>query len=125
MPTHKKELKVIRSRSTTGSTRPKKSTTSNVAVSKPGTTSRRAERDRTNSNGRRVLGEGRFLRLVDDHTWEYVERRNATGVVAIVAVTPAGELLLTEQHRPAVGTAVIDLPAGLAEDFLLSDTRPN
>ncbi|HET6328994.1 MAG TPA: NUDIX hydrolase [Planctomycetaceae bacterium] len=63
-----------------------------------------------------VLGAGRFLRLVHANGWEFVERVRATGVVAIVAVTADGELILTEQFRPAVAGSVIDLPAGLAGD---------
>ncbi|MGE0377078.1 MAG: NUDIX hydrolase [Planctomycetaceae bacterium] len=64
----------------------------------------------------KVLGEGRFLRLVDDGGCEFVERSRGTGVVAIIAVTDDGRVLLTEQFRPAVQAAVIDLPAGLAGD---------
>jgi ADP-ribose pyrophosphatase len=63
-----------------------------------------------------VVGAGRFLRLVQAGGWEFVERVRASGVVAIVAVTPDGELILTEQQRQAVGGPVIDLPAGLAGD---------
>lgn len=62
------------------------------------------------------LGRGRFLRLVANDGWEYCERVNATGVVVVVPVTDDGELVLTEQFRPAVGATVIDLPAGLAGD---------
>src|ERR1700693_4700487 len=61
-----------------------------------------------------VLGAGRWLRLVKNDGWEFVERVRATGVVAIVAVTSLGELILTEQYRRSVDAAVIDLPAGLA-----------
>jgi ADP-ribose pyrophosphatase len=63
-----------------------------------------------------VLGAGRWLRLVKNDGWEFVERVRATGVVAIVAVTSLGELILTEQYRRSVDAAVIDLPAGLAGD---------
>ena len=63
-----------------------------------------------------LLGRGRFLRLVERNGWEYVERARGTGVVAIVAVTDDGRLLLTEQYRPAVDAPVIDLPAGLVGD---------
>ncbi len=65
---------------------------------------------------RRCLGEGRFLRLVDAEGWEYTERKNASGVVAIVALTDAGELILVEQYRHALGQPVFELPAGLAGD---------
>jgi ADP-ribose pyrophosphatase len=63
-----------------------------------------------------VLADGRFLRLVKADGWEFVERVRATGVVAVVAVTAAGELILTEQFRAAVNGPVLDLPAGLAGD---------
>jgi ADP-ribose pyrophosphatase len=63
-----------------------------------------------------VLGAGHWLRLVHVDGWEFVERVKATGVVAIVAVTPDGELILTEQFRRSVNGRVIDLPAGLAGD---------
>ncbi len=63
-----------------------------------------------------VMGAGHWLRLVHVDGWEFVERVKATGVVAIVAVTAEGELLLTEQYRRSVDGRVIDLPAGLAGD---------
>jgi ADP-ribose pyrophosphatase len=63
-----------------------------------------------------VLAAGRFLRLVNAEGWEFVERVRATGVVAIIAVTAADELVLTEQFRASVKGQVIDLPAGLAGD---------
>jgi len=63
-----------------------------------------------------VLGEGRFLRLVRRDGWERVERPGVRGIVVIVAVTPAGELLLVEQYRPPVDGRVIELPAGLVGD---------
>ena len=62
------------------------------------------------------LFTGRFLSLRQRATWEYCERVNASGVVAIAALTPAGELILTEQFRPPVDARVIELPAGLAGD---------
>lgn len=63
-----------------------------------------------------ILGTGKFLRLVRDGRWEFVERVNARGAVAIVAVTEDRRLILTDQFRPAVGRRVIDLPAGLSGD---------
>lgn len=67
-------------------------------------------------NDRQTIGRGRFLRLVSENGWEYAERTGATGVVAVLAVTPENELVLTEQYRPPVRQSVIDLPAGLAGD---------
>jgi ADP-ribose pyrophosphatase len=69
------------------------------------------------SAGRRtILGQGRFLALVDEGGWEFAERARGSGVVAVLAVTDDGCLLLTEQYRPAVKRFVIDLPAGLVAD---------
>ncbi len=56
------------------------------------------------------------LDLVKDGRWVFARRPNASAVVAIVAVTPVGELLLVEQHRIPVQASVIELPAGLVGD---------
>lgn len=63
-----------------------------------------------------ILASGRFLRLIRRDGWEYASRTNARAVVGIVAVTPAGGLLLVEQERLPVGATVIELPAGLVGD---------
>ena len=63
-----------------------------------------------------VLHATRFLELVTSDGWDFVRRRNASAVVGIVALTPAGELLLVEQQRIPVGGRVIELPAGLVGD---------
>lgn len=68
------------------------------------------------TSSRQVL-KGKFLRLVTDAGWEFVERSNASGVVAIIAVTTDRELVLTEQYRIPVKCRVIDLPAGLSGDI--------
>lgn len=64
----------------------------------------------------RILGKGRFLELLDRDGWEYCARLTGHAVVAVAAVTPAAELLLTEQFRPPVDAPVIELPAGLVGD---------
>ncbi|MCP4642969.1 MAG: NUDIX hydrolase [bacterium] len=64
-----------------------------------------------------ILGEGTWLRLVDRDTWEHVERKRVTGVVAMVAVTDAREIVLVEQFRMALQTRTIELPAGLVGDI--------
>lgn len=63
-----------------------------------------------------TIGAGRFLRLVRRGKWEYVERTNARGATAIVALTDEGHLVLIEQPRPALGGVVVELPAGLVGD---------
>ena len=69
-----------------------------------------------NKSTPRVLGQGKYLTLVDDDGWEYVTRHAVTGIVVIVAVTDEGKLLLVEQARRAVHRHVIELPAGLVGD---------
>lgn len=64
----------------------------------------------------RILAETQYLRLVDRGGWTFVQRCNNTGIVAIVARTPDGRLLLVEQYRRPLGRNVIELPAGLAGD---------
>lgn len=63
-----------------------------------------------------VLAEGKYLRFLDEGGWEYVIRPHSSGVVVIVAITPERELILVEQHRVAVHSSVIELPAGLVGD---------
>ena len=63
-----------------------------------------------------VLHQGRFLRLIQKGSWEYVERENCRGIVIILAVTSLGKILFVEQFRPPVNRRVIELPAGLVND---------
>ena len=69
-----------------------------------------------NRSGIDTLYQGKHLNLVRADRWEYATRVGASGVVGILAVTPAGKLLLVEQYRKPVGRRVIELPAGLAGD---------
>ncbi len=62
------------------------------------------------------IGCGKFIRLVKEGTWEYVHRVNSEGIVVLVPVTDAGELVLIDQYRPAIKKRVIELPAGLSGD---------
>jgi ADP-ribose pyrophosphatase len=48
-------------------------------------------------------------------TWEALERVGIGGIVVMVGVTPAGNVILERQFRPPVGRDVIELPAGLVE----------
>jgi ADP-ribose pyrophosphatase len=64
----------------------------------------------------KVLASGKYLRLIAQAHWEFAERVNATGAVAIVAFTDERRLVLIEQFRIPVGCRVIELPAGLVGD---------
>lgn len=59
---------------------------------------------------------GRYLSLLEKDGWEFTSRSNASGVVVLVPVTEAGEILLIEQYRKPVAASVIELPAGLVGD---------
>jgi ADP-ribose pyrophosphatase len=65
----------------------------------------------------KIEWEGKFLRVVKIGRWEFAERVNDVQGVVIIAITPEGKLLLTEQERLPVGKRVIELPAGLAGDL--------
>lgn len=79
--------------------------------------------------GKQTLWSGKFLRAslieytvrcnssncVEKRNWEAVERINCDGVVGIVPVTAAGEVVLIRQFRPPVNGCVVELPAGLVD----------
>jgi ADP-ribose pyrophosphatase len=64
----------------------------------------------------KVLLEGRHLVFLDREGWEYVEHRTAPEAAMVVALTPRGEIVLTEEFRPAVNAFVVSLPSGLVGD---------
>jgi len=68
-------------------------------------------------NEKQIIAEGRYIRLLVQDNWEYVERLDISGIVAIVAVTNKAELIFVEQYRPPVKGRVIEMPAGLAGDL--------
>jgi ADP-ribose pyrophosphatase len=63
-----------------------------------------------------ILHTGKFLTLIKEDHWEYVDRINASGAAVIVAVTEEQKLLLVEQYRIPVHTRTIELPAGIIGD---------
>lgn len=74
---------------------------------------------------KKVLAEGRFLRLCENEFrdeqnrtryWESVERTNSTGAVIIAAMLKESRrVLLVRQFRPPTGKFSIELPAGLLD----------
>ena len=75
---------------------------------------------KTKSN-RRILHEGRYLRLVRKGRWEFVERIKCSGIVVVLPVTERREIVFIEQHRIPIDQYVIEFPAGLVND---ADDRP-
>jgi ADP-ribose pyrophosphatase len=65
---------------------------------------------------RKVVYDGRFLKFFTYGAWEYIQRKNCTAIVIIVAVTKEQDVVFVEQYRPPVGRIVIEFPAGLAND---------
>lgn len=68
-----------------------------------------------------LLWQGRFLEMHaapwgDGGRWEYVKRVRGIDAAVILALTDAGEMVLVEQARPALGRPCIELPAGLVGD---------
>ena len=59
--------------------------------------------------------EGKYLRIVTDGTWEYVERCGDVTAVVIIAMHD-GKFILVEQMRVPLGRRCIELPAGLVGD---------
>lgn len=64
----------------------------------------------------KVIGQGRFIRLVDRDGWEFIDHPGLLGIVVIVAVTAENRLLLVEQYRAPLDARVVELPAGMAGD---------
>ncbi|HYK42716.1 MAG TPA: NUDIX hydrolase [Thermoanaerobaculia bacterium] len=71
---------------------------------------------RVRSSALEVLHDGKHLRFVRRNGWEFVERKNVTGIAILVAITEEARVLFVEQHREPVGADVLELPAGLAGD---------
>jgi len=65
---------------------------------------------------KQIVTSGKYVNLSKRRGWEFVERKNISGIVAIVAVTDEGKIVLVEQYRPPMDKRVIELPAGLAGD---------
>jgi ADP-ribose pyrophosphatase len=63
-----------------------------------------------------TLHTGKFLALIKEGHWEYVDRVNATGAALILAVTSEEKVLLVEQYRIPVHARTIELPAGIIGD---------
>ena len=63
-----------------------------------------------------ILYKGKFLDLLREDNWEYVKRRNCSGIVVIVPMTKDGKVIFVEQFRRPVEAQVIEWPAGLVND---------
>jgi len=67
------------------------------------------------SGAPKVEWEGKYIRVVRDGTWEYVER--CAGVhAAVILAEHDGKVILVEQYRVPLGRRCLELPAGLVGD---------
>ncbi len=76
----------------------------------------RADRDEVGRYDQEILAHHQYLQLVRRGHWEFARRHNASGAVALVAVTDERRLILVEQFRLPHGRRVIELPAGIVGD---------
>jgi len=66
--------------------------------------------------------EGKFLRVIKRNNWEYIERKNATGIVGIIPITNDNNLVFIKQFREPLQQNVIEMPAGLVGDIDSTET---
>lgn len=67
------------------------------------------------TGGKVTRWEGKYLRMVTDGSWEYVERRGGMTAVVLLAEHDR-KIILVEQYRTPIGRRCIELPAGLVGD---------
>lgn len=60
--------------------------------------------------------EGKWIRVIKRNGWEFVERTNVTGIVAIIPITNEGNIVLVKQYREPLQKTVVEIPAGLVGD---------
>jgi ADP-ribose pyrophosphatase len=75
-----------------------------------------ADEKQMNQASQIVLHTGKFLTLIKEGHWEYVDRVHGTGVALIIGVTTEQKVLLVEQYRIPVHARTIELPAGIIGD---------
>lgn len=86
-------------------------------------TSDKIPQARPTAVGTQLVAETDYLRLLRRNGWEFVQRRKANGVVVVMPLTDAGDVVLVEQYRQPVDRRVIEFPAGLADDQSSSATE--
>ncbi|QIK96366.1 NUDIX hydrolase [Sphingomonas sp. HDW15A] len=64
---------------------------------------------------KQVRWQGKYIRVVTDGPWEYVERCGGVSAVVIIAEHD-GKVVLVEQYRTPLGRRCLELPAGLVGD---------
>ena len=62
-----------------------------------------------------MSGKGKYIKVLQDGTWEYVARARGIQAAVILAVDD-GQVVLVEQYRVPLGKRCLELPAGLVGD---------
>ena len=75
-----------------------------------------ANEKQMNQTSQTILHTGKFLTLIKQGHWEYVDRVHGSGAVIIIGVTTEQKVLLVEQYRIPVHARTIELPAGIIAD---------
>ena len=68
------------------------------------------------SDDPQIAFRGRYLDVYWQERGEYTHNRRCRGVVLVIPVTTAGQIVFIEQHRIAMKCNVIEYPAGLVGD---------
>jgi ADP-ribose pyrophosphatase len=63
----------------------------------------------------RTAWSGRYIQVIVDGRWEYVQRTRSIGAAVILAIDQ-DHVILVEQYRVPLGAACLELPAGLVGD---------
>ena len=70
-----------------------------------------------------IAFSGRYLDVIWEDGGEYTHNRRCRGVVLVIPVTQAGEIVVIEQFRVPLKGPVIEYPAGLVGDEQDADER--
>lgn len=62
-----------------------------------------------------TVWEGKYIKVLQDGTWEYVSRARGIQAAVILAIDD-GHVVLVEQYRVPLGRRCLELPAGLVGD---------
>lgn len=66
---------------------------------------------------KKILHEGKYLRVVEKGTWQYVERTTGNDVCYIIPVTKEKEVVFIREYRIPFDKYVVGFPAGLVGDI--------
>lgn len=62
-----------------------------------------------------TVWEGKYIKVLEQGTWEYVARTRGVTAAVILAIHE-GHVILVEQYRVPLGARCVELPAGLVGD---------